>query len=254
MIKVTSGIRNNLFNGKPLQLSNGLNIYPLTYGEIQNYGYENYLTTMSLLTMDKEDLSEFGKFTNFGELIYSKGSMDVQLQRLAKEMFELLLRIDFAFIFSDDIICSDTKDITKSLTLQNYNELVDILRLQYQLANKQNEHDNNSYKPKNSKAQEMIDKIKEGKKKKQEKLNNKSDEEKDIKTDLSSISSYLLCKYLNGNKALLYNMTIYEIHESYQRIHLINQYDFTMIGTHTGKIDMKALKSEDLDCSKIIKM
>lgn len=96
----------------------------------------------------------------------------------------------------------------------------------------------------NSKAKEMMDKIRKGK---------ASKPKKKPVIDFHSIISGLSWRTTGGvNLFNIFDLTIYQFYDGYYRLENIDHYNSILTGIYTGNIDAKNIKMQDINWARII--
>ena len=235
-----------LLKGSAIEVC-GLQIEPLTIGEIvDDIGYERYVELLSLLLINKNriihlfDNDEFkNKLRNFDLFL-----MDDGLVEKLVEFFKVFLKKDDVKFFKDimNIVVTDEDRNEIVINRDNYDDLVNVLRLMYWVQEEKKEE----YKPANKKAEEFIKKLEE-KNKAYAKVKTK------VGKSLFDVISGVAWKAPNMNIFEIWDLTIYQLYDAYYRIDVIDEYDRFFTGVYSGAIDTKKVDMKNYDWTKKLK-
>jgi hypothetical protein len=238
-----------LLRGNPISLDNMCKVYPLKLEKVEEIGEDKYNQYLSVLMLDKSslnipssiderELEEINKLSSYDILLihayrdeYIRRTMEDALSVFLKETI-LYLRdseypngcffiIDFQDIGQRKEIKSDTFDlIKKALKKQNY----------------LNDEEKKDFKPANDKAKELIEKMQKVK----EKLKKNNNEDG---LNLSDIISIVSAYSPDINILTVWDLTVYQLYESYIRLIMWDQYHNDHIHLpHMDENDRKSLK------------
>ena len=134
-----------LLSGKPIKTSNGINIYPLTLGEIMELGMANYSYFISFLTLKDEMLKALfqvqddmleemkqDKLQLLISIILADESMGIKLLYFISALTKqrVLIEDDTIVIVEEIEEDEQKKEIKRPITNEVYEEIIDILDLQ----------------------------------------------------------------------------------------------------------------------------
>ena len=239
----------NLLAGNSFFIDN-LEIKPFTLKEITEYGYENYLTSIQSLFIEKHDFTAtmedrkvqiieeqagaVGKNTVFD---YYIKYADKQFLGLLGEAFTLLFRTDDVRIKDDTILIDSLKrkDGSEPLNIisrDNFDFIVEIIKLQNGIALK-NEED--IMRPKDERARKLIEKMEANKRKLEAK---KQAQGEGNQFPFNDIVSAITTRSNSINKFNIWTLTIYQIYDEFERINAIEGYQTSLESMmHGAKID-----------------
>lgn len=209
-------------------------VYPLTVGEITDVGdsqYNQYLSSLlidkSSLNMDdasKEVTEVFDKLTTF-EIIILHIYHDESMQKVFTDSLSFFLRENVEYHPNGFFYLGEVED-NRIISKDNFELIKEIIKKQNYLQDDENEH-----KPANDKAAELIAKIKKIK----DKLKKQNTDEGLKLSDIVSI----VANYSNDiNILTVWNLTIYQLYESYLRLIMWDNY-------HTSYMHLPHMDEED---------
>lgn len=241
-----------LLSGKDFFIDN-LIIPQKKLKDVQEYGYENYLWAVQGLLLEKETLQqslddrkieiietqamELGKNTTF----------DYYIKYTGEETLTLLAR-GLSFVFNTkDIIMEDdhllvnstteSEEGLKIISRDNFDFLVQAIKLQnnFPVEAKEEEKPN----PKDERARQLIAQMKENQRKIDE-LKKNSGESKENIFPFNDIVSAVTTKSNSINKFNVWDLTIYQLYDEFNRINAIDNYNINI------EAMMNGAKIEDL--------
>lgn len=225
-----------LLRGKPIPCNN-LKIKPLTLGEIEEIGIDEYYRRLNLLLID------VNKIIDQSSNIDTK-PLDVFIALIVQDekIFELALSALELFTGKKFILAQDGLSYVDgdNLMLLTSNDF-DLMRkiLSYQNYYDDPEESESQFKPANKKAAELHEKLIQRRKEIQEK--NKKDEDG---LGLADIISIVACYSSDVNLNTIWDYTIYMLYEEYIRLQIWDEYHnlqllLPHIDTEKNKIDVK---------------
>lgn len=236
-------IRLKLLAGDSFYIDGIGEIKPLTLNEIKNIGYTNYMRYLNLFTVNVEDF--FNKENipdnikiNIFDLIINSGNQELINEFInALKIFireeKIYLHIESNLIFLGEIYDEINKN--KIITRNNFEELIKIIKLQNYLVN----IDKDKYNPKNEKAKKIIEKLKKAK----QAINKSKKNDDNENIDFADIVSAVSTKSNHINKKNIWNLTMYQLIDEYNRLNMIDQYDINirslLAGADSKKIKIK---------------
>src|SRR5690606_9112147 len=226
-----------LLRGKPIPC-NGLEIIPLTLGQIEEMGELEYNKRLNLLLVDTnkiinqasdiKDLSDYDIFL----LLISQNEEIYNLALSALKLFTgkdfILTRDGLSYIDGDNLILFSANDFDLMRKILAYQNFID-----------EPDTEEKKFKPANKKAEELIRKRDKFRKEIQER--NKNDKDGLHLSDIISIvASY--SNNLDLNK--IWDYTVYQLYEEYARLLLWDEYHSIQqllphIDTEKTDIDLK---------------
>jgi uncharacterized protein (UPF0147 family) len=199
-------------------------VYPLTLDEIvDEIGEIQYNQLLSVLMLDKSTLNpkvaitpqekeDFKKLTSYNVLAIHSYHDDT-MREMITSAFSIFLKENVSY-HKDGYFYIGDKINSRKISSEGFELIKKILIKQNYLENSQKD---TSYKPANDRAKQLLEKIKAAK----EKLQKQNKEEGLHLSDVISIVS----TYSNDINILsVWNLTIYQLYESYLRIIMWDEY------------------------------
>ena len=224
-----------LLSGMPIELNFG-NLYPLKLKEIVKLGYNKYNYYISLILIDKLILqnndTDLNDINNF-EVIYELCKYDKHFKINYFNMLELFFKetidmYDGFFYFGD---LKEERIINKD----NFDEFIILLKEINCMVNKED----NKFNPANDKAREIAERIKKAREK-INKVKSKSGENLSLSDLISAFAFYNKNTDLNS----IFEMTIYQFNNQFQRMQLVNNYEISiqslLHGADPKKVEIKS--------------
>lgn len=206
-----------MFRGKPIDTSFGLSIYPLTVGDIEEIGYEEYSKYLLTLCAEKRDyinvdLSD--EITAFDIFKYNFMNGYDSVKYDISKSINIFLKSEM-ICDSDDNLFLEQDSETYFLGISEFIEIQKILREQNSF------HTDKEFDGvlANKKAEEIQRKIMKGR----ASLINKKGE-----VLFSDLVSVLAAKGNGINVFNVYNLSIYAFHEQFARIQMIENYHLSV--------------------------
>lgn len=240
-LNATDDISLRLIANIPISIENVSGIQSPKLSSIISLGYQRYNESLSSLLLDKNRIEEFKDVEGSSFILTC-------LYFLQDEYFRNTFKTGIRLMTGYDVhLKEDSENPVLSLNDQcflnedNFNTFQKVVRLANKVEINEKEEE---FEAGNSKAREMIEKIKRGKKNKPEK--------KPI-VNLHSLISGLSWKSTSGiNITNIFDLTIYQLYDGYHRVEKIEHYNNTVTGIYTGNIDAKKINMNDLNWAKII--
>lgn len=229
------------FVGVPIEIPDTCFVYSPTLRQIAEIGAKNFYSCLNLLTLDKEDVDEFFKeqgmenvdITPFRFTLLN-AHQDSEFLNNLKDAFKLFLHEEEIYVLMENeaIILGDLKE-NRIINSEKFDTICSIIRRANSVdkASSEERMDN----PSNSKAAEIIRKIKEGKKVR----------EKNKSSDLSFLDLVAsLAAKGNGLNALnVWDLTYYAFNDQFKRMQAIEDYEQSLHALQSGA-DPKKVKLE----------
>ena len=224
-----------LLSGMPIELNFG-KLYPLKLQDIVKLGYSKYNYYISLLLIDKSNLQNeednLNDITNF-EVIYEICNFNEQFKKNYFNMLELFsketVRLWNGFFYFGDL--KEERIINKD----NFDEFIILLKEINCMINKED----NEFNPANEKAREIAERIKRAREK-INKVKSKSGENLSLSDLISAFAFYNKNTDLNS----IFEMTIYQFNNQFQRMQLVNNYEISiqslLHGADPKKVEIKS--------------
>ncbi|MEH7346010.1 hypothetical protein V7122_19390 [Bacillus sp. JJ1532] len=206
----------SFLKGDPIEIANGLKVYPATLAEIAEVGELTYNSFISVISITKDTLN----FNNKDELHFNSDlEFILYLIRNYYEVFELFTKALNLFLRSEIEYREDLGIIVQSG--ENQFILDDFLFSQIkEIVRKQNflkDSENSDFKPANSKAMALLEKFNKAK----EKIQKQNTEEGLSLKDIISI----VATYSNDiNIKTVWDLTVSQLYESYLRLIIWDDY------------------------------
>ena len=230
-----------LLRNKSTTVNEIINVYPLTIGEIEDIGEEDYRMYLNCLLIDKNSLNseglsreekkEFNKITPLDTLLLYC-HQDLEFRRITEESFLIFTKEEVEYSINDEhpIGCFYFYVEGNKILLDNnlFNEFRTILMKQNYL---QDQQSSSGFKPANNKATELMERMNKIK----EKLNKQNKEES---LPLSEIVSIVSAYSNDVNILTVWDLTIFQLYELYARLLLWDSY-------HNDYIHLPHMEKED---------
>lgn len=213
-----------LLKGSPMQVSDGIFVYPITIGEISDIGEETYNSYISAIATDKsllnnvspedgiskEELNELYEYSDLEFILFVCQSNPL----LSYTFFQSLsLFLKSKVKISPKGIVIENETVCMYLNSELFDEIKSIIFKQNFLK----DNDKSQFKPANSKAKALMEKLKKAKEKIQKQ---NSDEGLSLK-DITSI----VATYSNDiNIMSVWDLTVFQLYEAYLRLILWDEY------------------------------
>lgn len=232
-----------LFLGIPIEIPETCHIYTPTLRQIAEIGAKNFYSYLNILTLDKEDIDEFLKEQKIEEaqeeltpfqFTLINAHYDSDYLKNLEEAFKLFLHEEEIYVLekNEAIILGDLKD-NRIINEEKFNIICEIIKRANSVEKPSSEQRMNN--PSNSKAAEIIRKIKEGRKLK-EKNNHSSLSFLDLVASLAAKG--------NGLNAInVWDLTYFAFNDQFKRMQAIEEYQQAIGAIHAGadpkKINLK---------------
>jgi hypothetical protein len=243
-----------LLKGDPIEVCQGLFVYPLKLSEIAEIGEEVYNSFVKVFLINKSLMNEpnFIPLTSYEKKeIYKYNDLDFILYLCKKDinLSYLLINGLSLFLQSEVSSASDTGVVIKNdnvkLTLTNelYIEIKKVICKQNFIHNAED----TSFNPANEKAKALLEKMKKAKEKIQKQ---NKDEGLSLKTIISLVATYSN----DINIFSIWNLTVNQLYESYLRIALWDDYhNKHILIPHASDIESLDMKHWAIDINKLNK-
>lgn len=229
------------FIGIPIEIPDTCKIYSPTLRQIAEIGAKNFYSYLNLLTLDKEDIDEFFKEQGFEkseitpfQFTLMNAHQDSEYLNSLKKAFQLFLKEKEIYILVENeaIILGDLKD-NRIINSEKFDAICAVIRKMSSIEKQSSEQRMDN--PSNSKAEEIIKKIKEGRKLKEKNSSNEL-------TFLDLVAS--LAAKGNGLNAInVWDLTYYAFNDQFRRMQAIEDYEQTLHALQMGA-DPKKVKLE----------
>ena len=230
------------FAGIPVEIPNTCHIYWPTLREIAKIGIKNFYNYLNLLTLEKEDINDFleeqkieqkDELTPF-QFTLANSHYDKDYLTNLQEAFKFFLHENEIYVLEENevIILGDLKD-NRIINEEKFNTICTLIKKGNFVKTQSAEEKMNN--PSNSKAAEIIRKIKEGRKAKAKNSNNEL-------SFLDLVASLAIGG--NGLNALnVWDLTYYAFNDQFQRMQAKEEYAQAISAIHAGA-DPKKIKLE----------
>lgn len=242
-------VRLNLLSSKSFFLDN-LEIKPFTLNEVLELGYENYISALQSLFIEKHvftDNMDKQKVSIIEEQAGAVGKntvFDYYIKYADKQFVELLgYSLQFIFRTEDVILKGDTilidslqreddSEPLKIVSRDNFNYIVEIIKLQNNIPFEKEE---DKKKPKDERARKLIEKMEQNKRALEAK---KQAQDEGNQFPFNDIVSAITTRSNSINKFNIWELTIYQIYDEFERINAIEGYHTSIESMlHGAKID-----------------
>lgn len=189
-------------------------------------GLENYnlFCNISLMEIDEADEN-------------IKGFLLKSLEEFFK-VFTNCQHVKYHDFLQDYLIFFNDIDFVR-VGVSDISSLFEIFRTVYCVPKKEGKYDNIVVK--NERQKEMLDKFKAFDKKIQESKKNY--------VTLDSLVESVSVKHPSYNLLNIWDLTVYQLMKTYERIMQVDKYNHIMLGIYTGNIDSKEVKDEEINWS-----
>ena len=223
-----------LLSGLPIELEMGI-LYPLKLKDIIKLRYSKYNYYISLLLIDKSKLQDenidLNNINNF-DIVFQSCLMDEKFRKSYFEMLEFFFKetvqLGNGFFYFDEL------NKKKIIYKDNFDEIIRLLKEINSITNKEE----NEFNPANDKAKEIAERIKKAREK-INKVKAKSGEDLSLSDLISAFAFYNKNTDLNS----IFEMTIYQFNNQFQRMQLVNNYEISiqslLHGADPKKVEIK---------------
>ncbi|WP_068620017.1 hypothetical protein [Paenibacillus tuaregi] len=225
-------VKLKLLANLPIPLSGNLAVHMPSFKKIAEIGMSVYYHGLSLLLIDKSLLGKEidERVTNF-DIFYANCYHDESFRTDAFSALRLLFREEPSL--SGDEHKVHLQFPSGELDHSNFDDFQKMLKI----ANHLKLESEPEFKPGNSKAQELIDKI----------LRNRTKEPKrKEKMDLASMVNGLAWKPNGLSLIEIFELNIYQIYAGFHTTNNIDNYHYTLSGLYAGVIDSKNINMSDI--------
>lgn len=236
-----------LLTGLPIKVENFGEVQPLTIKEIIDYGYSDYSQSLNLFLLSKDSLrdtvlkdvtdEELDGISNLELIIFM--STDEVIEDFEKSC-KFFFRCQNAYVDKEDfcIYLKYSEDNFKVIDRNNYDSIIDVIKLQNYLDSVSDEEDiNNNESEETRKFKEKMKKLQKERDRVKRKRDNEEDDEDNTVTIYEIISS--LSTKSNINDIDILNLTIYQLYTKFKRLELITQYDLNVQSMLAGASGVK---------------
>jgi hypothetical protein len=240
-----------LLKGDPIEIRKGLSIYPLTLSEISVIGEDVYNLYIRSFLLNKSLLEQLRGSVSPLEIkeVYNYNDLDFTLYMCSKDNYILYFFFEALKVFLKSEV-SPIEGVGIFIKNENMQTIIDnelFLEIK-RVIHKQNflkDNDVSDFRPANSKAKELMEKLKKAKEKIQKQNNDDGLSLKDIISIVSTYSNDL-------NMISVWNLTVYQLYEAYLRLVLWDDYHnkFTLL-PHTTDDKSLDIKHWAVDINKI---
>lgn len=213
-----------LLRGKEMDLEYGIKVYPLTLGEIEEIGENNYNAYLNSLLVTKSNVkqedvnpdmwAEFQKMTDF-EFILLNAAQSLEFRGTITSSLTYFLRE--VVVFDDEyglFIKRESESVLINAEL--FDKMKDLISKQNFI--KESKEEKEEYNPHDAKAKELIEKINKYKKLIQE-------QNAEDGLNLGDIISIVASNSPNYNFINVWDLTVYQLYTVYLRVMKKDQYE-----------------------------
>jgi hypothetical protein len=209
--------------GNPVFLNNHLKVHPLTLSEIEAMGEHQYYSLINILSISKDTIMNMYPFSSDELEIFKPLSVfEVMVGFLDSNNMLRDLVLGSLSLFLQEKVLFDIENkihVFKNSTLIKIDEIT--FKEIRKIVLKQNfmdaDTDKKELNPENDKAKELIEKMKQVKEKIQKQNNDEG-------LNLSDIISIVANYSKDINILSVWNLTVYQLYESYIRISMWDKY------------------------------
>jgi hypothetical protein len=241
-------IEMKLLAGLPIQIENLGHYHSVKLHEIASMGESEYNNIVGYLLLDEESFDPEGTFKGklgLLQMIASSSYYDPTLRSKIEQGLELFFREKANLYFSAEeneaFFYFGEFNEFRHLTEELWELFCIVLRL-----------DNHS--PKQKKFEEEYEFLTEEARLKYEEMQRKKANafKPKSKINLQSIVSAMSNKSNSLNITNIWDLTLYQIYDSFKRLDHIGHYEDTILGIYTGNIEGKKIKLADIHWANII--
>jgi len=218
---INESIKLKLLLGSPFQIDNICSIKPLTLRQIVEIGHDKYNYYLSNLTAEVEDYNipniDSSQYTYWDVLVTNMIHGDISYYQMIIEAINLFVGDRVEFDRENGWFCTKEKNIRKEIKEINkeiFDEIRQVLRWQNCIEKKSQE------KMANSKAEEIRQKILKGR----QELNKKNKNE----VTFDDLISVLAAHGNNLNILNIWDLTMYQFNNQFNRMQMIEDYDINI--------------------------
>lgn len=271
-----------LLSGGSIKVGN-LIVKPYNLEEIKEYGYSEYMKNLQWISVSIDDfiesISDKEKRNILEEQRANLKTFDFYLRLGGQELLDSslvalkmifrtddvrvldsVIAIDFLKLgileeydngelsVNNEILNSLSEDEIKIVHRENFDDLVEVIKIQNYLQKPAVKNDDDSFNPADEETRKLMEDMEKHRKKVEEKKRKQKEAEKgegdDI--DISDIISAVSSKSNSINKLNIWQLTLYQLYDEYSRLELIDNYDFSIKAMMAGaeKIDLKHWSSK----------
>lgn len=225
--------------GEPILVSDGLHLHVPKLREIIAMSESKYNELLSALLFDKGNIDglDDDRLTSF-EVLFAYCFHNVEFKNIIFNALKLIFKEE-AQMGDDGSNVFFYFDDSKKIDNSNFDFIQEVLKR----ANYIKVDNEPEFNPANSKAAQMIELIKKGKKSKprpKETMN------------LHSIISGLAWKAKDVNIFSIFDLTIYQLYNGFYTTENIDNYHHTLQGIYAGTVDGKDIKFDQIHWAKIL--
>ena len=229
------------FVGIPTEIKNICKVYPVTVREIAEIGAKNFYSYLSFFTLEKEDIDDFLKeqkmevqITPF-QFTLINAHEDKQYFNNLQKAFKFFLHEENITILvgNEAIVLGDIRE-ERLIMEEDFNIICAIVAAQNVVHKESAEEKMNN--PANSKAEQIIKKLKEGRKIREKKNSNSNLSFVDLVASLAAKG--------NGLNALnVWDLTYYAFNDQFKRMQMIEEFESSrqslLAGADPKKVELK---------------
>lgn len=233
-----------LLSPEPISFRNIGSIKSPTLREVSRIGYVTYQTYLSILLLDTQsylsavtshNTSQGDNMNFFDIILYDKTLRSSICNALNFFMTDEVIfdeEHNVFFTYNGSADENNQKQPTGIIYSENYSEITDIILQRVNICRKDSEYKN--VKVKNKTAARLLEKIKKG--------SEKSRAKADKKLNLANIISSLASHHKSINMVNIWNLTVYQLYDQFNRQRLNDCYDIQSMhiaawGNSEGKFD-----------------
>jgi hypothetical protein len=228
--------------GIPIPVASDIFVHPITLAEVEEIGIQNYYSFINCLCIKKETLLKMYQLSSEEYLYYKQIDEFTILMSFAKALddFRLMISNSLSFFLKAEVDFSFEHDLFSVFINENEVNINSsifekikstVLKLNFM---NNSEDESKKFSPANEKAKQLKEKMDKLKQKIQKQNSEDGLELKDIVSIVATYSNDI-------NILTVWDLTVYQLYESYMRILLWDEYHTTHF--HLPNMDEQARKN-----------
>lgn len=229
-----------LLMGTPVDVGNGLLLHIPKLKEIISLGESKYSQYLLACLFDKNHTDELkGSELSSLEILFGYCFHNEEFRQVTLDAWKFLFQSEASMGNDETNVFFYFEQLDKRIDKENFTYIQQIIRkANYIKADKEAE-----YRPANSRAAQMIERIKNGRKhrpKSRETMN------------LYSMISGLAWKSNTISLVTIFELTIYQLYNGFYTIENIDNYHHILSGIYAGTVDGKQIRFDQIHWAKIL--
>lgn len=239
MLEIDSlDLKLKLLAGDAIEINGIGYIRPLTLRQIKDMGYANYNEYVSLLVTDLKETDTYKQLDIKDDVEVTIFDMCLSLQDLMDKFVKAIknvFQIDCDLLYDKENHRIYLGDSDRFISNENLEDIREILL--YQNCLKNVGELKKKYNPADEVSNRIAEKLKSAKKNIEKYKNKGSSDGSDI--DLADIISAVSTKSYHRDKINIWDYTIYQLYDDFQRLRMVDDYDITIQSMLQGAKDAK---------------